>query len=418
MLALQTISNFQIFPEHHYDPTSIMSNYSFADLRYAEERGLNFGEDQKLAEFAIQFSSEEYSRNNILGCGPYILDEWETGQYLVLRKSKNWWGEKYAAANVLFKAGPDRIIYPIIGDETVSLTALKDDQIDAMSINEPTTFVDLKENDEYKDKFHFLVAPIPLYYYIAMNNQSPFLDDPRERRAVALTLDVDRIIQDLMEGTAQRTIGPIHPGKVYYNKSIDPLKLNIDEAKRLLAEAGWKDTNNNGVVDANIDGKLTEMTLRFFVTQRQLGRKTALIHKELAAQAGIQIDIVTEPDFPTIRRDHLSNSDFELVAAGSRMSPADYDPYQNWHSNNFSTGSNYFGYADEVTDQIIESIRAEQDADKRNQLYLEFQARLHEQQGAIFLFSPSNLFIANKKFDAQAAERRPGFFESHMSLSQ
>ena len=418
LLALQSITNFQIYPAHHYDPENILSNYTFQQLRYAEEENKDYSEDAELVKFAQQFSSEELSRNAILGNGPYELSEWQTGQFLILKKKDKWWGEKYANQNALFMAKPSRLIYRIIADETVAITALKDNQIDLMTINEPTTFVDLKQDETISKQLDFLTAPIPIYYYIAINNQSPFLEDPRVRRAVAFTLDVDQIIDDMMYGTAIRTVGPIHPRKSYYNDQIEPRKLDIERAKALLKESGWEDTNNNGIVDKNIDGRTTEMVLRFFVTQRQLGRKTALIHQDGAAKAGIQVEIVTRPDFQTINRDHLSNGDFELVAAGSRMSPADYDPYQNWHSDNYSTGSNYYGFADEEIDDIIESLRDEEDPKIRSDLYLEFQEKLHEEQGAIFLFSPANLIIVSNKLEAQTAGRRPGFFEGHLTLAQ
>ena len=417
LLALESATNFQILPKHIYDPDGLLDSYDFGDLRNADADGTSLEDDSSLIQFADRYTSDEFSRNQVVGCGPYVLDQWETGQYLAFNRIEDWWGDGIAESRNLFNAFPNRIIYQIITDEAVAITALKDGQVDVMTINDPVKFVNLRD-DPNQTGFHFLTSRLPVYYYIGMNNQSKLLRDPKVRKAVAHTLDVDQIIKDLMHGTAIRTVGPINPGKSYYNRDISPTGLDLEKAASLLKEAGWEDSNQNGIVDREIDGELSELILRFFVTQRELGRKTALMHKESASKIGIQIDLVTKPDFNVISREHLATGDYELVASGSRISPADYDPYQNWHSDNYQVGSNFLGFANDRADKIIEKIRTEEDVDKRATLYKEFQQIVHDEQAAVFLFSPASLIVVNRKFDAQAAERRPGYFEAHFRLAE
>ena len=172
----------------------------------------------------------------------------------------------------------------------------------------------------------------------------------------------------------------------------------IEKAKSLLAEAGWTDSNGNGIVDKVIDGELTEMTLEFLYTPTvpfQDGL-TALV-QESAKQAGIDIQRVGMGTREVNQK--LRQRDYEMAGSGAGSNPIPDDPSQYWHCDSARPGgSNYSGYCSEEADAIIDAIRASNDLTERIGLYKQLQAVIYEDQPVVFLFSPMNKIIVHNRF--------------------
>lgn len=128
-------TDIQIIPAHIYDPKGIMKNFTIKQLSDADGASKLAESDPRLQEFATEFSDEKFSREKgfVNGCGPYALEEWISGQRIVLKKKKNWWGDKLAAKYPLLLANPETIIYKPMSDVTTAVTELKAGSIDVMT---------------------------------------------------------------------------------------------------------------------------------------------------------------------------------------------------------------------------------------------------------------------------------------------
>ncbi len=404
-------------PAAIYDPKGLLKDFSIPQLNDKEAATELAKTNPKLQEFATDFISEKYSREKefVSGSGPYKLEEWQTGQRIILKRKENWWGTKLAKKFTLLQAKPESIVYRIILDPVASATELKAGGADVMGVVTSEEFVNLKNSTEGQANLNFYEPLALTIYYIGMNRNRPALADKKVRRALAHLVDVDQIIKDVMLGYAKRVNGIIHPSRPYH-LDLPLIDFNIEKAQALLKEAGWEDSNNNGIVDKVIDGERTELKLEYLTsTSSTVGKAIAELIKPLAKRAGVEIDVVIK-DIKTVSK-RTSTRDYDLVTGGSAFDPSIDDLYQRWHTDNDApTSGNRFSFGDEISDKIIEEIRTRIDDGRRKELYKKFQEILYEDQPCIFLLAPSGRVVVSKRFDYEPSVRKPGVFENEFML--
>ncbi len=418
-LGMPATGNFNLYPAHIYDPHGLMADIPLRDFTHTETIEALANTDTRLAEFAAMFTSDAYSRDTsfVQGAGPYRLASWEAGQEIVLDRKSPWWGDGLTGQGEQFTAKPDRIRYKIIADEQAALTLLQDGGLDVVGELTPTAFKAMQADTVDKSGFDTHLPVYMQYYFIALNNHNPKLSDPLVRRALAHCLDLDLGIQSILEGLGERIIGPFHPSKSYYNREIKPVTFDPAEARQLLASAGWSDTNGNGTVDKQINGKTVEMKLTILLAAgSEVGRNLGLLLQQGAQQAGIEI-ILENKDFKLILGD-MSRGDYDLTAMRNRKPPTDDDPYQGWHSDSDTPGgSNRAGYQSVVADSLILAIRDAPDQQTRYQLYRTFQEVLAADQPVIFLYAPKEPVISRKAVKGLTpSPMRPGYHLPFLTL--
>ncbi|MCB9227011.1 MAG: hypothetical protein H6578_07595 [Chitinophagales bacterium] len=414
----ESSSSSPLLPKHLYDKNGLMDKFSLVDLGNPAKKTELAGNKDIIA-FAEQFNGENYSRNPefISGCGPYKLKEWSTGQRVILEKKQDWWGNDLVGKVTRFDNYPDRLVYEIIVDNTTAVTAMKDESIDVMDYIPSKDFVGLQENKQFLDLYSLHTPIAPAYSYIGLNLKNPKLADKKVRKALAMALDYETIKNVIAYGFSERTIGPVHPNKPYYNKNITPYPYDLNKAKELLDESGWVDADGNGVREKEINGKKVELKLTYLLPAgSEAGENIALMLKNNMAKVGVQIDIVQKEW--TVFLDQIKSHDFEMTSLSWVMPSTLSDFKQIWHTDSYNGGSNYVGFGDAYTDELIEKIRYEMDEEKRNAMYMEFQEILHEEVPYIFMFTPKNKMAFHKRFDnANAYLERPGHFEAEFKLN-
>ncbi len=416
-------TDIPIIPAKFYDPKGIMKNFTLKQLekinKELSEDKLKLGDlDPKLEEFANEFHLEKYGReiDFISGSGAYKLEEWITGQRIILKKKENWWGKDLATKYPLLAANPETIIFRPIKDQTTATTELKSGSLDAMSVIRSKELVDLKESTLGQEELNFPTPVSYLIYYMGINNRSPKLSDKRVRRALAHVLNIDKILETVVFGYGEKIVSDIHPNRKYFKKDLKPVSLDINKAIALLKEAGWEDTNDNGTADKMIDGERVELKLDYKTSAGGVGEKVGLIMKPEAKRAGIEINIITK-DFNIIRSD-LKKRDFDLYVGGWSQDPSYNDLYQNWHTDSDSpSGGNYVGFGNEESDAVIEKIRTQKTStEERVKLYHRYQEIIYDEQPCIFLYAAKGRMAINKKFDYTPSTRKPFIFENQFKL--
>ena len=413
-------TDIQTFPEHIYDSKGIMKNFTIKQLSDVEGAKKLGESDPRLQEFATEFSNEKYSREKgfVSGSGPYALEEWISGQRIILKKKKDWWGDKLAEKYPLLVANPETIIYKPMSDVTTAVTELKAGSVDVMTQITSDQYNALKESKEGQANLNFYEPLQMVIYYIGMNNNRPKLSDKRVRRALAHVINMDEIINTTMYGYAKKVVGPIHTSRPYYNNDLPLIEQDLDKARELLKEAGWEDSNGNGIVDKEIDGELTELKLDYLSSKAGVtGQKIGTIFKSKARQIGVEIELIITEGNKLVEARKTRN--FDLFTSGWAQDPSMDDPYQNWHTDSDTpSGGNRFGFGNEQTDKIIEEIRTLIPEEKRNKLYMKLQEIIYDEQPCIFLMIPSGRIAINKKFDFVPSVRKPWIFENEFKLKK
>lgn len=415
ILDLESTTNFNLYPAHTYDPEKIMSRFTLDALR---EKGKIWSaeQDSLLKRFATLYESPAYFRETVSGSGPYQLDQWMTGEFIRLKRKENWWGDQIKDPPLLLQAYPSAITYRIILDESAAIAAMKAGEVDLIAEVPVSDFIQLKKDDQWKDKLQFASPALMQVNYIEVNNRDSILADSRIRKALAYTIDYNGILNNVMQGLARRAIGPIHPDKPYFDKNLKPIEQDIQKALSLVKEAGWSDSNGNGIPDKMIGGKRQELHLEIKVTNKEEGMAIANIVKENAAKAGFDIQIMVVD--PSQLQQDVRQNNYQLLPLRIRAFPSADDPFPIWHSSNDRQGgTNRSGFHNAELDQIIDDLRTTQSSETRDADYQRFQEIIYEQQPAIFLYVPLERIIATKRVELQTSSRRPGYFENLMKPS-
>ena len=402
---------FNILPAHLLDPNGLMEGVPLAELTNPamQEALLN---NPKLVAFADLFNAPAYSNDPkfLLGCGAYRIESWAPGEKVVLKRKKPWWGDKIVKTNPLFTALPDEINFKIIVDPAATTAALKNEEIDATNRLTPEDFVELQKNKRVIERYNFFSPTAMVYYCIPINMRVPKLADKRVRKAIAHVLDIDELIRELYLGYGERTCSPVPLNTPDYNTNLKPIPFDLNKAKTLLADAGWKDSNNNGIVDKVIDGKSTELSLTYYYAAgKEISQQMALLFQDNAKKAGIEIKPQALDGKEVVKR--WATHDFELLSAGRTISSI-WSPEQNWRTD----ADNRSGFGNAETDALIDKIPITFDAQKRRALYYRLQEIIFDEQAEIFLFSPKECVAIHRRFRTEPISDSPGYVPEDFKL--
>lgn len=406
--VFETLCSYEVYPRHIYDPNNVLAQVELSVIRDENAIASLMEQDTVLRNFGNVFSSTQYSRESVEGAGAYLIDSWESEQYIQLRKKENWWGNQFKDRTLL-QAQPNKLLFQIIADETTALTQFKAGNIDIMNITDATAFSNLESEEGASSKFDFHKPKVTQYFYLAMNNDDARLKNLEVRQAFARCVDIENLIDIMEGGDAVRALSPVSPFASYYNKSLSPVPYDIVEANQILETNGWIDSDNNGIRDKILDGRKYELDFRMFASSDK-SEKLAILVKENARKAGIQISIIRKK-LSTIFSDHLYKNDFEFFPTASLWSLIPYDPYSRFHSDNATSGGyNFCSYRSDEADELINTIRTTKSESERTQAYLDFQKIFYQDQPIVVLYSPVSRFATSKKVDPLITVKKPGYF--------
>jgi len=410
ILSKEAILSVPLIPAHIFDAGNKMMQKDYSQITSPEYKSADSTEI-KIINAVNQSASQKLG---VVQSGPYAVDAFETNQYIHLIKKNDYWGERIEGIPYL-ENNMDKITFMIVPDELTAVTMAKENKLDLMMMNSSANYFNLKEDENFSDKWTFHAPQLLVYYYMAINNKSKILGDPQVRRAMAHLADVDDYIQTLEGGMGLRTSGHFHPSRSYYNESLAPIEFNIEKAKSLLAEAGWEDGNNDGILEKNIDGKETNLELDILQTGSALGKNVALLFQAEAEKAGIRINVVTKK-MSLMRKENLHDYNFDLALLRAGMDEAKDDPYPRWHSDNSTPGgSNIVGYENQEVDALIEMLRISRDPSEQKSIYLKIQKLIYDDTPCVFLYCPLNKVIISNKFKALTTTKRPGYLANTFS---
>lgn len=413
-LTLDNITNvIPVLPAYIIDPKGLSKSISLTDLVDPDKADALAESDENLQEIGLRINTAAFSKalDNITGSGPYVLKAWEPGLKISLEKKENWWGDQISKeTHPTLSAFPDKLDYKPITNEATALAAIKLQEIDALSRPNNNEFNALKENAAVNQYYDFKTTTALVIYYLTLNTDAPKLADKRVRQALAYALDIDEVLETVYAGLGERVANPIHPEQPYYNNEMPVIKTNLAKAKSLLTEAGWTDTNNNGIVDKIIEGESVELTIdHMIVGGRETTLNSTLLFKDQAKQVGIDLNIVAVE--ASVFASKRAAKDFEVMSAGSTITP-NWNPRQKWYSNG---DANYTNFGTAQTDAMIDEILTTLSATKRNQLYKDLQGVIHEEQPLILLWIPKVPVIVSKRFEyelfSDAPYYEPRFFK-------
>ncbi len=412
ILALEAITNINIYPAHVYDPENMLAAFPIEQM-ISPDPVWTPEQDTLLKKFAASFQSVTFFRDTVQGAGPYAFESWTTGENIRIKRKENWWGDKIADAPLLLKAYPDEINYRFISDAATAEAALKSGEVDVLSEIPPADFVQMMKEPEWQNQFEFDTPAIMQIFYIEINQRDPILSDKKIRQALAYAIDYDGIMNNMLAGLGQRTFGPIHPQRAYYHKTLQPLEQDLNKSMALIKEAGWEDTNGNGTPDKLLNGKREELIIDIKITNKEEGQNLATIIKDNAQRVGITVNIVAVD--PSQFTQDIRALKFDMAPMRNRPLASIDDLYPSFYS---TSPANRSGIHHAEIDEVITDIRTSKSTADRDSSYYKLQELIYEEQPAIYLYVPMDRIIISKKFKTITTSRKPGYFENLFELAE
>ncbi len=233
------------------------------------------------------------------------------------------------------------------------------------------------------------------YTYIGWNQTRPLFKDKRVRRALSHLVDKQNLVDKVMLGLAKAVEGPIAFQRPEYNEALEPWEYSPEKAKSILAEAGWRDTDGDGVLDK--DG----VPLRFEIISNAGNderKKVGLAVIDSFKRHGIDASF-RSVDW-SIMLDKVKKFDYDAVVLGWGVGIAiPPDSFQIWHSSQaVEDGSNHVAFRNAEADAILEEYRVSFDVDRRKELYDRFQEIVYDEQPYTFLFAPAAVSVWDRRF--------------------
>ena len=337
-----------------------------------------------------KFNDDTERNRMIIGCGPYQFLRWEVGKRVLFKRFEKYYGKRLGIMPPIRQISFD--IYKHPGSR---LQALEAKEIDTLNLT-PEQWINNTSSSAFGENgfLRKITYPARAYNYIGLNQENELFQDRRVRQALSHLVDRKRILKDVYYGLARAVSGPFFPDSPACDKSIAPYEFSVEKASKLLAEAGWRDTDGDGILDKN--GK----PFRFTILNPNVNttyQKILPILKEDMAKAGILMEALSLEWSVVLERLDKRHFDACMIAWTSGMRP---DPYQLWHSATAGqpASSNFISFRNKEADKLIEAIRVEFDDEARTKLYHAFHKLIHDEAPYLFLFSPYNLNALNKRY--------------------
>ncbi|RJQ58633.1 MAG: hypothetical protein C4517_14635 [Stygiobacter sp.] len=324
-----------------------------------------------------------------IGSGPYILDKWDRNQSIQLVKN---------AKSVLVNGNTiDKIIFKVIPDYNSRINQLRKGEIDITENISPEDMRDLKSDNDIV----MIARRGREYDYLGLKNvgsekenqgSNQLFGNKNIRKALSFALNRESILKEYLLGNGELMTGPIAPiFKSSFNSDLISFKYDLQKAKELLQNAGWKDNDGDGVIEK--DGKKFEFTLSI-PSGNPLRNYSATIFQNNLKAVGIDVKLNTLE--PAVFFEKMFNKELEAWIAGWMVPiPLDLKPY--WYSDTQIAQANVYGYKNLRVDWLLDNLEKKLTKSEYANTLREFQQIIYDEQPALFLFWIDNIVGYNKR---------------------
>ncbi|HII00558.1 TPA: ABC transporter substrate-binding protein [Methanosarcinaceae archaeon] len=303
-----------------------------------------------------------------VGTGPYKFESFdEQTRVLTVVKNENWWGGE---------VGLDRMVLKGMPDPNTRAMAIENGELDF------TVDVLYSETDRINklEGINVEKYKTPRVYKIDVNLGNEPLEDVRVRQAMSCAIDRYEITEHILYKVGEPAAGPFLPSMVWANKDLQPYTRDLEKADELLTEAGWVDTDGDGIRDK--DGKTLRLNLLTYSARPGLPPMAQAMAAQLK-EAGIDVETEVLEMGAIYDRREKGNWDLYLAAYNIAMVPDPEYVLSNW----YMTGGpdNGPGYSNPEVDSLIMDARKLTDLEERYQKFNEVEAIVYEEQPMIIV---------------------------------
>lgn len=401
VINLYIFSDYNILQEKFYDSAKVFKSITLQDI---DSPDFNETKYPLLKKWSDVFNGQDYSYNPAYfnGAGPYKIVAWQRDQFIRLEKKKNHWTKD--TTKFFECAFPQQLVFKLNKSVNSYSSEIEKQGFDISNNIDYRFFKLLQAKESFNTNYYSDIIDTYNYSYIGMNMKPNgtthpyFFDNLDVRKAIALATPVDDLNKILNNSTSKRITTPVAPMKKEHNGALPLISYDLKKAKQLLEQAGWKDTDNDNILDKQINGQKINFEFDFnYLTISDFYKDAAVIIADSYKKIGI-IATLKPYDLPTFY-EKASQHDFDMILAAWTGANTPDDFSQVWKSTEWANnGSNFVGFGNKFYDQIIDSINTTINENDHSFLVKKMQEIIYEEQPYVFLFLQTKRIICHKKY--------------------
>jgi len=312
--------------------------------------------------------------------GAFRLAAHTPQQTIVLDRDPTYWGSP--------RPYLDRVVLRVVPDLASQLAQLFAGQVNLVQAVSPQEADRVQADPDLR----LVEFPSRMWGMVGWNNRRPFFEDRRVRRALSLGINRRSLVDTVFRGHAKLSSGPVLSSMWAFNHNLPQLPYDPDQAALLLAQAGWRDLNGDGILEH--DGRSFAFDL-LYPASNALRRQMALLIQADLARLGIKVRPVQMEFTSLIARTEAGDFDATIWVwvEGTRV-----DLTSEWSTPSPSQGSNNFiGYSNPDVDRLIAAAREEPDYSRAKVLLDRLQELIVADQPATFLYESTMLVATSRQ---------------------
>ncbi|MCS5713188.1 ABC transporter substrate-binding protein [Herbiconiux sp. CPCC 205716] len=176
---------------------------------------------------ALEKYGDEGIGDNPVGSGPFKFVDRVRGERITLERNDDYWGDVPEL---------DRVVFRPLPDASARVAALRSGDVDIIAVPSPDSVAGLVD-----EGYQLSEGTPPHVWFLRFNFDNEYTKNKLVRQAINLAIDREGMAEDLLQGTANPAYDIQAPANDAYVERTDAYTRNLEEAKALLAEAGYPD---------------------------------------------------------------------------------------------------------------------------------------------------------------------------------
>jgi peptide/nickel transport system substrate-binding protein len=326
---------------------------------------------------AAELGRHPYNRNPV-GSGPFKFVEWRPNQSATFEANPNFTAALGGRPNL------DRVVFRVTPEATTMVTELINGTADMIGY---TLLPDQAAQIRNQNGVELRHYPSREFTFFAWNNTRPLFSDARVRRAMTMGINRQQIIDGLLQGFGVPATGMIPPWSPMYTE-LAPMPYDPNGARQLLQQAGWADSNGDGLLDKG------GQPLRFVLTinsSNRLHADIAQVMQRQLRQVGVDVQIQPQEFQSMLQRYKAREYDAVLANWSLDTFKVDPSPLFSCAQAQVRNSANRTGYCNPRADALMDQGLRATDAAQAKGIWAQYGQVLHQDQPITFLYWSEDL---------------------------
>lgn len=404
-----------IYEEPRLQSISFLSMYPILQRSFVDSAGLFEGISyQSLLTDSFDYRGNEALKSlidkvnspflarveNQNGLGPYRIESYDLKE-LVLQKREDHWTA--SSTQPYHQAEAEKLIFSVQNDKQSIILDLRNKTVDVSRGINSQMLKEIKHDTSITNYYSIYRVPVFSITFFALNmkpdgvKRKAIFTDKRVRKAFAHMLPVEQMIETISDGNAERIASPVSAMKPEHNSSLKPIPYDLDRARNLLEQAGWVDSDGDGIREKEIDGEMVDLTIGIKYINSSSWGDIARILMEGMRRAGVN-PVQEAVEGREFMQTLFNTKDFDLIMLTISNSFGNDFPVSLYDSEAYPSGNNFSGFENREMDSLIALIPTAFDAVERKKILHRFQEIAYEELPYVFLTSGKRGMLVRKEY--------------------